>query len=164
MPPAAAIVSSSTSPSGIANGGAVPSLAGQVHLQWQGPTSVKAGEIFSLHLLMQSDQPVTGLPMALGYDSKALQVVNVTEGEFLKQGGAKTSFNTRVEQGGRVLLTATRIGDGGATNLADVATVTFKALAPLAATSVQVVSNTPIGVAGKSLVAAPVPLMQLQIQ
>ena len=113
---------------------------------------------------MQSDQPVTGLPMALAYDSKALQVVNVSEGEFLKEGGAKTSFNSRVEQGGRILLTSTRIGDGGATSLADVATITFKALGPAAATSVQMVSNTPIGVAGKSLVGAPAPPYKLQIQ
>lgn len=155
---------SAISPAGIATAGGLPAAAGLVRLQWQGPALIKSGETFSLQLLMQSNQPVTGLPIALAYDSRLLQVVNVKEGEFLKEGGAKTSFNSRVEQGGRILLTSTRIGDGGATSLADVATITFKALGPATATSVQMVSNTPIGVAGKSLVAAPALPFRLQIQ
>ena len=113
---------------------------------------------------MQSDQAVTGLPMALAYDIRALQVVTVSEGDFFKQGGAKTSFNSRLEPSGRILMTSTRIGDGGATNLANLATITFKALVPTSVTSVEVVSNTPIGVAGKSLVAAPAAPLQLHIQ
>lgn len=164
VPAAAGATSASTSPGAIAVAGALPATPGLVQLQWQGPTSIKVGETFAVQLMMQSDQPVTGLPMALAYDSKVLQVVNLAEGEFLKQGGAKTSFNSRIEQGGRVLLTATRIGDGGATNLSDVATITLKAIAAAAASRLQVVASTPIGVAGKSLVAAPAPVFQLQIQ
>ena len=155
---------SSPAPSAITTSGATSPAVGRVQLQWQGPASINIGETFSIQLLMQSDQPVTGLPMALGFDSKVLQVIGVSEGAFLKQGGARTSFNSRIEQGGRILMTATRIGDGGATNLADVATITFKAIAPVAATGVQVVSNTPIGVDGKSLVAAPITPFQLHIQ
>ncbi len=163
-PPSPERISAPTLPQAIVTAGAILPAVGQVQLQWQGPASIKSGETFSLQLLMQSDKPVTGLPMALAYDNKVLQVINVSEGEFLKEGGARTSFNSRVEQRGRILLTVTRIGDGGATNLAEVATVTFKALTPATATSVQMVSNTPIGVAGTSLVGAPAPPFKLHIQ
>lgn len=157
-------ISSAASPTRIATSGAIPAVAGRVQLQLQGPASIKSGDTFSVQILMQSDQAVTGLPMALAYDIRALQVVTVSEGDFFKQGGAKTSFNSRLEPSGRILMTSTRIGDGGATNLANLATITFKALVPTSVTSVEVVSNTPIGVAGKSLVAAPAAPLQLHIQ
>ena len=120
-------------------------------VQWQGPTEVKTGDAFQLKMMMRSDQPVTGLPMALTYNPKSLQVIGVTEGSFLKQGGGQSSFNSRIEPGGRVLMTGTRTGDGGATALADVATITFKALAPVAASTVQLQTCAPIGLAGKAL-------------
>ena len=122
-----------------------------VAVQWRGPTEVKTGDTFQLIMMMQSDQPVTGLPMALTYNTKSLQVIGVNEGSFLKQGGGQSSFNSRIEPGGRVLMTGTRTGEGGATTLADVAAITFKALAPVAASIVQLQTSAPIGVAGKAL-------------
>ena len=154
----------SVGPSATGIAGSNGPSTGLMQVQWQGPATVKAGDTFTLQLLMQSDQPVTGLPLAIGFDSKALQAVGITEGEFLKQGGAKTSFNSRIEPGGRALLSATRIGDGGATNLAEVATITFKALAPTSAARVTVLMNGAIGLTGKTLSAATAPAFQVQIQ
>jgi general secretion pathway protein D len=64
---------------------------------------------------MQSEQPITSVPIAVGFDTRVLQVVGVAEGDFLKQGGAQTRFSSRVDPAGHILMTATRASDGGAT-------------------------------------------------
>lgn len=127
-------------------------------LRWQGPAQVKVGDALALQLVMQSDQPVTSLPMAVGFDNRLLQVTGITEGDFLKQGGAQTSFTSRVDPNGQILMTGTRTGDGGATNASSVATVTFRALAPADASRVQLLTIAPVGLAGRSIAAAlPLP-------
>jgi general secretion pathway protein G len=89
---------------------------GAVQLLWQGPTQLKAGETIALQLVMQADRPVVSVPLAIGFDPRLLQVADVSEGAFLRQGGAATTFSYRVDPGGQVLLTATRSGAGGATS------------------------------------------------
>jgi general secretion pathway protein D len=127
-------------------------------LRWQGPAQMKVGDTLSLQLTMQSDQPITSLPMAVGFDNRVLQVTGITEGDFLKQGGAQTSFTSRVDPNGQILMTGTRSGDGGATNAASVATITFRALAPAETSRIQLLTIAPVGLAGRSIAAAlPLP-------
>jgi len=127
-------------------------------LLWQGPTQMKVGDTLTLQLVMQSDQPITSLPMAVGFDNRVLQVTGITEGDFLKQGGAQTSFTSRVDPNGQILMTGTRTGDGGATNASSVATITFRALAPADASRIQLLTIAPVGLAGRSIAAAlPMP-------
>lgn len=131
------------------------SSAGTARTDWQGPTQVKVGDIFTVQLLLQSDQPLTSVPLALGFDTKALQVASIAEGVFLKQGGAQTTFTSRVDANGQILMTGTRSGSGGATNLANFATVNFRALAPADASHVQLVTIAPIGLAGRTVNTSP---------
>lgn len=132
------------------------SAANASQLSWQGPTQLKVGNAFALQLLMQSDQPVISLPMVVGFTSQDLQVISVAEGNFLKQGGAQTKFTSRVDENGQILMTGTRSGSGGATSLGTVATITFRALAPVDASSIELVTISPIGVGG-SAVSVPTP-------
>ncbi|GAA4030751.1 type IV pilus secretin PilQ [Actimicrobium antarcticum] len=138
--------------------------AGGVQVQWQGPTELKVGETFALQLLMQSDQPVTSLPMALSYDSAALQVISVGEGGFLKQGGGQATFTSRIDAGGQILLSGTRSGESGASAPGEVATITFKALAASPAARVQLLTSAPVGLAGKALPAAVGPAFQVLVK
>lgn len=151
-PPAAtAGVQGGVDPGAINN----PSL-NTAQLRWQGPAQVKAGSTFALQLTMQSDQPVTSLPVAVGFDSQVLQVVGVTEGDFLKQGGAQTSFSSRVDPSGQILVTGSRSGAGGATVPGTVANINFRALVPADAARIQLLTVTPVGLAGRS-VSVPLP-------
>lgn len=81
---------------------------------------------------MNSGQPVTGIPVAIGYDPKKLEVGNIVEGEFLKQGGTPTSFQVRADPAaGQIYVTDTYTGDGqssvaGATGQGAVLMATFK--------------------------------------
>lgn len=129
--------------------------AGQAALRWQGPSQLKAGDTFSVQLIMQSDLPIVSLPMAVGFDPQVLQVTGILEGDFLKQGGAPTRFSSRVESG-HILMTSTRSGESGATQLNSIATISFRAIATSPEAKVQLLTIAPVGVSGIA-VNAPLP-------
>lgn len=135
-----------------------PVLAtGPAALRWQGPTQLRVGDTFALQLMMQSDQPIVSVPLALGFDPRALQVTSVVEGDFLRQGGAQSTFTSRVDANGQILVSGTRAGETGATALAAFATINFRVnAAPTAETRVQLLTIAPIGLGGRA-VAAPAP-------
>lgn len=105
---------------------------------------------------MQSEQPITSVPIAVGLDTRVLQVVGVAEGDFLKQGGAQTRFSSRVDPAGHIPMTATRAGDGGATAPGVVATISFRTLVPTDASRIPLLTAAPVGSGGRS-VPAPLP-------
>lgn len=151
--PLAPSAAGGTAPTGsvLSSGGlADVSSGGAAQLLWQGPTQLKAGDALALQLVMQADRPVVSVPLAVGFDPGLLQVTDVSEGAFLKQGGATTTFSYRVDPGGQVLLTATRSGAGGASNSDVLATLTFRALA--AGTSrVELITIAPVGAGGSTI-------------
>jgi general secretion pathway protein D len=139
-----------------ANAGAT---AGGAQLSWQGPTTLKVGDTATVQLMMQSNQPITSAPMTIGFDSAVLQVVGVTEGTFLKQGGAQTNFTSQVNPSGQISIAAGRSGDSGATGTGAVAILSLRALAPSNASQIQVLAATPLGLAAHPVAAAlPQPL------
>ena len=132
-------------------------VTGTAQLRWQGPTELKVGDTFAVQLMMQSDQPIVSLPMAVGFDARVLQLSSVAEGDFLKQGGAQTSFTSRVEPTGQVLMTGTRAGDTGATALGPVATLNFRVVgASSPETRLQLLTISPIVLGGRSI-TTPLP-------
>ena len=136
----------------------VVSVTGGAAIRWQGPTRLKVGDTFALQLLMQADQPVVSVPLAIGFDPKVLQLTSVVEGEFLRQGGAQATFASRIDPSGQVLLTGTRAGETGATAVGTFATLNFRAMAAANPDSrVQVLTISPVGLGGRS-VSAPIPL------
>lgn len=122
-------------------------------MTWLGPATTRVGEVFSMQLLMSSDQPITGLPMTISYDNQTFQPTAVSEGDFLKQGGAATDFASRVEPSGQILITATRAGAGGATASGVVASINFRALKNADSARIQLLTVAPVGLAGQSLSA-----------
>jgi general secretion pathway protein D len=144
------------------NGGAGTAGAGQA--QWQGPSTSKVGEVFSVQLLMQSESPITSLPMAVGYDNRVLQVMGITEGDYLKQGGAQSNFSSRIDPNGQILMTGTRSGEGGASGSGNVATISFRALGPSDAARIQLLTAAPVGVNGRAVPIAAAPPHMLKIQ
>ncbi len=130
---------------------------------WQGPPKVAIGDTFALQLTLESDQAVTSLPMAVGFDSNVLQVVGVTEGSFLRQGGAQTNFTSRIDTNGQILITGTRSGNTGASNPGDVATINFRALTASEGTRIQLLTIAPTGQNGRSIAAQLPPPHILQV-
>jgi general secretion pathway protein D len=130
--------------------------SGPTALRWQGPNQLRVGDTFALQLHVQPGQPVMSVPLAVAYDAKTLQVVSVTEGDFLRQGGAQASFTSRVDPNGQVLLTATRAGGAGASAPGALATFNFRVIAAASPeTRVQVLTAAPLGADGRPV---PTPL------
>lgn len=138
--------------------GAAAPAPGQPQLRWQGPPVVKVGENFSVQLVIYSDQPIASLPLALSYDPKVLQVVGVTEGDFLKHGGANTQFTSKIDPGGQILVSSTRTAPGGASDSGAIVTLNFRALAPSDSSRLQLITIAPVTANGTGVVISlPVP-------
>jgi general secretion pathway protein D len=140
--------------------GALAPPAAPAGLRWSGPAQVKAGETFTVQLLLNAAQPIVGIPYAIGFDPAQLDVVGVSEGGFLRQGGAGTAFGHRVDRGtGQIFITNARSGEsGGSTGAVGdgaLVTLSLKALGPTQATTLQLLSVSPVGPVGA---AASLPL------
>ena len=133
-------------------------VQGIAQLRWQGPTDLKVGDTFAMQLMMQADQPIVSIPLAIGFDPRVFQVISITEGDFLKQGDAQTSFTSRIDPSGQVLITGTRAGNSGATTSGAIATVNFKIIASNNSENrVQLLTISPVVLGGKGI-SAPLPL------
>lgn len=122
--------------------------AGSVGLSWQVPTQVKVGEQFSAVLRLSSQNALRGMPLLVGFDPQALQVVSVTEGDFFKQGNARTTFSQRVDPAqGKIFIAAVRQSaagtDAGVNGNGGLVTLTFKTLKPGAAAKILLLSASP---------------------
>lgn len=139
--------------------GTATGMPGSTGMRWLGPTEGRRGDAISVQLLMQSEDPVVSLPMSIGFDPKAVQILSVTEGNFLKQAG-QSSFAQRVDPAGQILITSTSTSPAGALGPGVIATVHLRLLdtAPQE-TSLRVTSAAPVGLQGKHIdLAAPGPM------
>ena len=141
--------------SGLAN----PVLpTGSLNLTWQVPAQVKVGEQFTASLRVNSQAALRGLPLLLGFDPQALQVVSVQEGDFFKQNGGQTTFNQRIDPAqGKVFIAAVRQGtagnDAGTNGNGVVVNVVFKALKASSTAKIQLLSVSP-----EPALASPLPM------
>lgn len=147
--PAAPSTVPSATPDSTANDPSAAAIPSLTQMRWQGPAQMRAGDVFALQLVMQSDRPIVGLPMAIDFDPVALQLASITEGEFLKQGAASTSFNSRIDPSGHVTIAAARTGaaaSSGATGVGVVATLNFRVVSAVQPqTTIQLSSVAPAG-------------------
>ncbi|MDP3512468.1 MAG: secretin N-terminal domain-containing protein [Sulfuritalea sp.] len=114
-------------------------------LAWQGPTQVKTGEEFKLALRLKSDGALRGLPLQLGFDAKAFQVVNVVEGGFFNQNGGATSFSKTVDAtAGKVFVSVARSESDGSQGNEVVLSLILRALPGASTGDVRVLLASPI--------------------
>lgn len=140
----------------LASVSAPPAASGQTNVSLQGQTQIKVGGTLTLQLAIQPGEAVTGVPFAIAFDPKVLEVVSVIEGDFLKQGGGATNFSNRVDKGGgQIFATITRSGANGASAPGSLANITFRALAPSPSAKIQFNALAPIGVGGKAIDITP---------
>ncbi|GAB7545372.1 secretin N-terminal domain-containing protein [Cupriavidus sp. 8B] len=137
---------------------------GSAQLRWDGAQQLKVGDTFTLQLSMQSGRPVTSVPVAITFDDKVFQAGGVVEGGFLRQGGAPTSFTSKVDTAGQLLITGTRTDNSGASGSGNFASINFRALAPANASAIQLLTAAPVGLKGSAIPAqAPAPhVVQVQ--
>ena len=144
--------------SGLGGPPTAPVAARDAEFRLLGPLQVRGGQTFSVDLWIDAKKPVMTLPFALGFDASAVQVLSVDEGDFMRQGGVTPVTDSRVDQGGQVLMTLTRKGGAGALSTGKVATLNLRALAVNKTASIQVLTVAPQGDGGSGLsTTLPIP-------
>jgi general secretion pathway protein D len=133
----------------------VPPPSAPPGVRWQAPTQVKAGETFTVQLLATPSQPVYGLSYVIGFDPAVIEVTNVAEGAFLKQGGADSVFSPRVDRStGQVFVTNQRTGSAtgaGAGASGSLVVLTLRARPASAPTQLQLLNLNAQGRDGVSV-------------
>lgn len=143
-----------------APGGVAGVAASASSASWQGPSQAQVGSTFTLQLTLQAGEPITSVPVAISFDARLLEVTGVAEGDFMRQGGGRTGFSSRIDRGtGQVFATVTRADGGSATGAGSLMSLTFRALAAAPEVRTQLLSIAPVGVGGRS-VSVPVPAPQ----
>ena len=114
-PPARPAAAPATSPAGSnaqTSGGTVaPSSSaatGVSALRFQGPTQARPGESVVVQLMAQTDKPMLSAPMVINFDPAVLQVLGVTEGDFMRRASGQASFNSRIDPTGKVFIETAR--------------------------------------------------------
>lgn len=151
--PLSTTLSSSVTPRPAASEKTIDEVAGSAQLAWNGAQQMRVGDTFTLQLSMQSVRPITSLPLVITFDKRVLQATAVTEGNFFKQGGAPTIFNSKIDNEGQILITGTRTDKEGATGKENFASINFRALAPANASAIQLLTVAPIGMGGAAISA-----------
>ena len=108
---------------------------------------------------------MTSVQALLGFDPTELQLVNATEGDFLRQGGAATTFSSQSSTPGRVLVNAARTGAvGGAQAEGVLLTLNLR---PLRVTNnparVELLQLAPTGLNGVALGGQALPVHLIRI-
>ena len=119
-------------------------------LSWQGPSQAKVGDKISLTLNTQSPQGVHDMGLLMGYDPSVLRATEVTEGDFLKRGGAQSVFTKTIDQAsGQIMVDMSGAGQDGASG--SVTIVTFEVIGEKPQSQVTLSRITAAGAGGETL-------------
>ena len=139
-------------------------IASKVSLQWQGPTQVKAGEEFTVNLALDSQVALRGSPVQIMFDASRLQMQSISEGDYFRKDGARTSFSHSSDApNGQVNAGVLRGQATGARGQGSIVSLRMKALAR-GATAVSLASFEPITLAGESPDVALPPPLAIEVQ
>lgn len=143
-------------PSTAVPGAAVPGPS-SLNLTLEGAHDLKVGQEGTLLLRMKADQPIVSTALQLGYDPKAIKILEVKEGTLMRQNDVQTTFSTRMdENAGRVFVGLSRAGQQGASGEGVLLQLRVQGVAPASASPLQVTVFSGIG-PGNSLMTASLP-------
>ena len=148
-PAAPGVVAPSTGPrpQGTATPDNVES-AESARLAWKGPVSVKVGDVFTVPIHMLSATALRGAMVEFTYSAQQLDVLEITEGTFFKQGGGQTNFTQSVNAAEGKLSVGVLRGDlSGATGDAPIAELKLRAKAA-GSIELNVSALRPVGLGG----------------
>jgi general secretion pathway protein D len=154
-PPAATVAAVSPTPAPAA----LPAVGGgSVALTLEGGNRIKVGEETIVSVVIRADQPLVSTALQLGFDPRAVKILEVVEGGLLRDDGAQTTFSARTDEAaGRVFIGVARpVNVPGAIGEGTLVQLRVEGLAPAAAAPFRVVVFSGIG-PGNSVLSAPLP-------
>ena len=153
-PPATAAPVPAAGDEDAADSGAAPPSAQPIAVTLQGSGDVKVGQEFLLTVPTVAEQPLVSTALQVSYDAQALRVVEVTEGDLMKQDAGQTSFSHKVEPAtGKIFIGLSRAGGTAVTGRGNLVTIKFAAIAEKPKAPIQVVTFSGVGAGNKSLPA-----------
>jgi general secretion pathway protein D len=128
-----------------------PAATSPMVLMWQGPSRARIGDKINLTLNTAYAQGVSNLGLQMNFDPKVFKVVDVEEGNLLKQGNGQSNFTKSIDQaGGQIAVGVASAGAGGAPGgTGSVVTVTLEATAAAPQSKITLSKITPSDAAGK---------------
>lgn len=103
---------------------AVPTVAPRAF--WHVAPLVRKGEEVLATLMLQSDVPLTQVPLTLQLDPAQWELLEVLEGPFMGLGGGKGALDRKAGAGNTTNLLVSRNGPGGATGLSPLLSLRLK--------------------------------------
>ncbi|MBL8339744.1 MAG: general secretion pathway protein GspD [Rhodoferax sp.] len=134
-----------------------PAAPTAVSLRWSAPAEAKIGETFTVALELDSSAALRGAPMHLRFTSATLQLLEIEEGDFFRQGQAgATSFTRAIDaSAGAARAGVLRNQADGASGRGTAVTLRLRALAA-GVGEVQLLGFEPVA-AGVPVPAVPLP-------
>jgi len=120
-------------------------------LSWEGPTQAKVGEQFTVTLNAQTEQEINRLPFVIGFDAKALKVVEVSEGSLLRKNDPNATFSQKTDQTRGQILVESAAASPGASGSGSLVSVTFQAVSAKPKAEISVVRIAPGRPSGQGL-------------
>ena len=122
-----------------------------VTLSWQGPAEARPGEAISLTLNATATRAVGGMSLLVSYDPKVFRAVDVSEGDFLRQNDAQTTFSRNIDEAsGQIRVDLAGSGDG-VSGSGSVVNLAFEAIAARPQSQIAVGRLVPSGPDGEEL-------------
>lgn len=105
---------------------------GGVNLSIGAPAAVAPGRQFNAEIRIAGASDLSRTPFKLAFDPAVLEFIGALEGNFLKQGGARTDFRTSLDRqsGTLEVIMGRSAGGSGASGSGTLATIIFKARKP----------------------------------
>lgn len=144
----------------------VPSAAlaqAKARASLSGPARAKPGDEIEIDLDLQSDLPILSAPISIGYDPRALSLLDMSEGKFLAQGGGTVDLQASMSSG-QVNVMEKAVGGLGGLSQDHLLKLRFKVQpdAP-ASTRIEVLGLAPTSASGPAL-TAPAPPFVLELK
>jgi general secretion pathway protein D len=139
---------------------AVAANAAGLTVTLEGDEEIKVGEESIVTLHLKANQPLVSTALQIGFDPKAIKVIEVAEGNLMKRDGTQTTFSTRMdENAGRIFVGLSRAGSVGATGEGELLQLRVQGVTPTTGSAVKVVVFSGMG-PGRALhsPALPAPL------
>ncbi|MBS4095539.1 MAG: type II and III secretion system protein [Sulfuricella sp.] len=122
-----------------------------LELAWQGPSDAKVGDRVVVTLATPSGQGVRMVGCNLHFDPKVLKPFNILEGDLLKRGNTRSSFNKAIEAD-KGVIKVDLLGDApSAPGPASIVTVGFEVVGADPQSSISVSQLTLAGAGGTKL-------------
>ena len=124
-------------------------------LAWQGPNQARVGDKISVSINSNSGIGVKSLGLQVSFDPAVLTVLDVAEGDLLKQGDPSSSFEKTVDQNaGRITLDLASESSVTARS-GTVTSITFEVTAASAESLIDIGSILPAGADGEAIAFVP---------